>query len=97
MTGVWPEHEIDHRDTNGANNQWTNLREATRSINTQNIRKAKSGNTSGLLGVTRRRTSFIAQLCVNRRTVYLGSFPTAQEAHSVYLAAKRRHHEGCTL
>lgn len=95
--GVWPS-EIDHRDGNPANNAIANLRIADRFMNMQNLRKAKTGNSSGMLGVTRRRNGkCIAQICVNRVTRYLGSFDTPEEAHAVYLKAKRKHHKGCTL
>jgi hypothetical protein len=98
--GKWAQ-EIDHLDGNTSNNAITNLREADRFMNMQNRRRARVGSSSGVLGVTRRSTPkgdrFIAQLCVDRKTRYLGIFKTAEQAHAVYLAAKRKHHEGCTI
>jgi hypothetical protein len=49
--GVWPSAEIDHRDTDRANNRLTNLREATGFENHQNERRARKNNKSGYLGV----------------------------------------------
>ena len=38
MTGVWPDHMIDHRDGDGCNNRWANLRAATPGQNTMNCK-----------------------------------------------------------
>lgn len=50
MTGKYPECEIDHRDGNGLNNVWGNLRHVTTSENRHNHRKY-SNNKSGITGV----------------------------------------------
>jgi hypothetical protein len=36
MTGKWPKHEVDHRDRDGLNNRWRNLRDVTRKQNEAN-------------------------------------------------------------
>jgi len=36
MTGQWPEPETDHIDRNPFNDRWSNLREATSSLNKYN-------------------------------------------------------------
>jgi len=37
MNGKWPEHEIDHKDLDRANNRWVNLRAATHLQNMANL------------------------------------------------------------
>lgn len=50
--GVWPRHEIDHRDGDGLNNRLSNLREATRTQNCTNIPQ-RQGTVTGYKGVQR--------------------------------------------
>jgi hypothetical protein len=93
MTGKWPIGEVDHIDTDGGNNVWTNLRESTRRQNASNTR-TKSTNTSGFKGVSRTRKRWMATITVNYRMTYLGTFDTKEEAHEAYVeAAKRLHGE----
>lgn len=101
VTGSWPTGVIDHKDGDRLNNRFANLRDVSLTTNNQNMRRVPSHNRStGVLGVTRVRNKakpFVAQISVNNRNKVLGAFATVDEAHSCYLAAKRRLHEGCTL
>lgn len=100
MTGAWPEDEIDHINGDRSDNRWSNLRAATRRLNSQNQRRARSDNTTGYLGVTRQgsaKNPFIAKIVGRTGVIYLGRFKTAEAAHEAYVRAKRRMHEGCTL
>lgn len=94
MTGVWPESDIDHIDGDRTNNQWSNLRLASR---TDNRRNAKSVRRKHLLprGVSRSSThSFRTRIKVHGRQIELGSYPTSAEASEVYqLAADLLHGE----
>lgn len=82
--------EVDHRDGNGLNCQRRNLRLATHLQNTSN-RKLHSNNTSGYKGVSRKGDKWVAQICVNRKVMYLGSFSTPELASKKYnREAKRR-------
>src|SRR5229473_2986941 len=92
MTGEWPEYQIDHRNGIRNDNRWKNLREATHSINTQNLHKARSDNKIGLLGVSRSGKKFIALIQINKKQIYLGTYLTQELAHSAYLKAKRELH-----
>lgn len=99
VTGEWPADEVDHIDGDPTNNRWGNLRVVSTSINSQNKRRAQSNNKTGLLGacwLTRDRR-FAATIQVDRKHRVLGYFDTAEEAHAVYLAAKRELHVGCTI
>jgi hypothetical protein len=49
--GVWPEHQIDHVDTDRGHNWITNLRDVCDRVNKENRREPRKDNTSGFLGV----------------------------------------------
>jgi hypothetical protein len=92
MTGMFPDHDVDHADRNPSNDAWSNLREATKSENRANS-KRPSTNTSGYKGVywrkARRKWTAIVQF--NRRRVCVGSFNTPEAAHAAYVAAAIKH------
>lgn len=52
MTGKWPTSLIDHKDGDGWNNKWKNLRPATFGQNTHNLSGPSKTNTSGVTGVS---------------------------------------------
>jgi hypothetical protein len=95
--GRWPEQEIDHVDGDPLNNRIANLRDVTRSVNQQNLFRAKANNQCGLLGVRRVRGRWRARITSNGSPLHIGSFATAEEAHQAYLKAKRELHPGCTI
>lgn len=88
---------IDHINGDRTDNRLCNLRQATRSINTQNIKRANSLSRHGMLGITPNHKSWKTSISINGKQRYLGTFKTAGEAQAVYLSAKRELHEGCTL
>jgi len=94
--GMWPVHRIDHIDCIRDDNRIFNLRDVTMSVNNQNRHKAAASSTSSFLGVSFCRTQqkWIASIKASGHTRYLGAFPTPEEAHVVYLAAKLLHHPG---
>jgi hypothetical protein len=85
MTGEWPVDTIDHIDLDKSNNQWTNLREATRSENKANSRKRKD-STNPHKGVSWRPRQKKWQATVTRagQRHHLGYFLTACEASAAY-------------
>lgn len=93
--GDRPVDHIDHIDGNPSNNRIANLRAASRSQNMQNQRKAHSDSASGLLGVCwdKRYKKWKAQICIDRKQIYLGLFCEPELAHAAYVAAKRAHHD----
>lgn len=90
---------IDHIDSNRSNNILSNLRECTRFQNRQNIKTSTSANKSGYLGVSfnKQKKKYIAELTINNKRYYGGSFLTAEEAHEAYVKLKRKLHEFCTI
>ncbi|WCD44243.1 putative HNH endonuclease [Xylophilus phage Lumi] len=96
QTGDWPE-VVDHKDGDGLNNRWLNLRNVDDSGNKQNRRECDSDSKTGFLGVTKHRKRFVAQITTNNKKKYLGTFDTPEEAHECYLKAKRELHSTCTI
>ncbi len=96
--GRWPVGEIDHINGVRDDNRLTNLRDVSRGYNMQNLKSAQSNNKhSGLLGVYRNRSKWIARIMVDGVYYHLGTFEIPEEAHQCYLGAKRLLHPGNTL
>lgn len=95
--GAWPEGQVDHINGVRSDNRLANLRVVTPALNSQNQRKAKRHSSTGLLGVHTSGKKFIAQIGVDRKVRYLGTFDDADSAHQAYLKEKRMVHEGCTI
>jgi hypothetical protein len=88
MTGEWPVGEVDHINRKRADDRWDNLREATGSQN--RVNRESNGNSTGFKGVTfdtKYLKPYIAKIQINGVSKYLGSFETAEEAHSVWYSA----------
>ncbi len=90
MRGTDPVSEIDHKDRNGLDNSWTNLRLADHVKNSWN-RNHYKGRTYPK-GVSRERTWWIARISVSGQVVRLGRFNTPEEAHAAYAKAAVIHH-----
>lgn len=98
MYGEIPkEMEIDHINGIRNDNRIVNLRCISASGNAQNQRRAHKDNSSGFLGTFPYGNRFRAQIYIDRKQKYLGTFDTPEEAHEAYLVAKRLLHEGNTL
>ncbi|MBI3150103.1 MAG: HNH endonuclease [Betaproteobacteria bacterium] len=98
VTRQWPVHGIDHHNCCRDDDRFENLRDVTFTTNQQNKRKPQRRNKTGFLGVRRSQHSgFIAEIQVDDRSIYLGSYRIAEEAHAAYVAAKRILHPGCTI
>jgi hypothetical protein len=97
MKGIWPEAEIDHKDTDPSNNRWENLRNGSRSFNLQNRRRANINSSTGLLGASPNGKGFRSRIMVDGKYLSLGTYPTPKLAYIEYLKAKRELHLGCTI
>jgi len=78
--GDWPE-TIDHENKDKTDNRISNLRSVTQQENTKNCGMG-TNNTSGFTGVywNKNNKKWIANICVDRKTKYLGSFKLIDEA-----------------
>jgi hypothetical protein len=92
MTGELP-IEVDHKDGNGVNNKFKNLRSATTPQNRANSRKSVK-NTSGFKGVSFYvgRGKWVAEIQFNGKRKRLGYFDTPEEAHKAYCVAADKVH-----
>lgn len=95
--GIEPKEHIDHINGNCSDNRLENLREATRSENMQNRKKAHKNSSVGLMGVQRNGKRWKATIRVNTVSIYLGTFDTPESAHDAYLKAKKELHPFQTL
>lgn len=93
VTDKWPKDQLDHINRGRDDNRFENLREAS---NAQNRANSKHANRTGFKGVSYmprlREKPYGAQITVDRKVRWLGSYATAEEAHQAYLKAARHYH-----
>lgn len=93
VNATYPDGQIDHIDGDKTNNSINNLRLVTHQENQHNQRKAHKRSSSGYLGAHKdSRGGFSAKITVNNKTIFLGRFSTAIEAHKTYILAKQKYH-----
>lgn len=95
--GAWPDHWIDHINTDKTDNRICNLRPCTASQNGMN-RNRQGNNTSGFKGVSfyKLRAKWEANICVDGAKKRLGYFATKEEAAKAYdMASEIGHAEFC--
>ena len=98
FTGKFPSKSIDHINGDKSDNIIQNLRDESTQTNLQNLKKARISNKStGILGVRKLLGKYLAQITIDGKETHLGTFSSAEDAHAVYLDAKRRFHGGCTI
>jgi hypothetical protein len=95
--GEWPKGLIDHINGNKSDNRIDNLRDVFADGNSQNVRKPNIRNKSGFMGVIWFQNKWRASMSVNGKSKWLGDYSTPEEAHQVYLEAKRKYHAACTI
>jgi hypothetical protein len=79
---------IDHIDGNSLNNQKTNLRLVTTS---QNARNRETCAVSGSKGVTKNGSGYMANIWIDGKQKYLGTYPIKSVAEQVYKQAAARY------
>lgn len=91
MNGKFPTEVTDHKDCNGLNNKWNNLREATHSQNNGNIR-THTDNKSGIKGVIFHKGKWRATIAREKnKTKHLGTFSTKELARNAYVKAAKQY------
>ena len=84
----------DHINGDGLDNRKLNLRIATHSQNHMNERRRKD-NKTGYKGVSLltsySRPMWQANICINQKQIYLGSFSTPELAYEAYCAAAKHY------
>jgi HNH endonuclease/AP2 domain len=90
--GVWPANEIDHINGNKIDNRLDNLREASRSQNEAN-KFIRIDSASRIKGVCwkKQNKKWKAEICVNKKRIYLGYYDTSEDAQAAYCAAACLH------
>jgi hypothetical protein len=92
VTGEWPVGNLDHKDGNGHNNAWDNLRLATDSQNASN-RKVFKNNTTGYKGVYFiMENKYRALITYENKRHHLGYFKTAEMASKAYNEFSKKLH-----
>lgn len=92
--GEWPSLDIDHINGNRSDNRISNLRQVTRQVNLQNLKRCHKDNKNGYLGIVKISGRYYARIRVDGKSIPLGGYKTPQEAHEAYMTAKRTMHEG---
>lgn len=84
--------EVDHINCNRLDNRKPNLRACSRIENARNLRRERANNTSGFKGVhySTANRKWVARICVNFKTKYLGYYSTAEQAHEAYWKAAQK-------
>ena len=97
--GYMPVNDIDHINGDKTDNRIENLRVVSKAGNQQNIRKAYTTSTSGLLGAfySKKHRNWFSRICVNGKRKWLGTFENSNQAHQAYVEAKRYLHPTCTI
>ena len=91
-SGAFPS-SIDHKNGVRSDNRIENLREASAKQNMQNMRSAHKTNKSGFLGVhAHAHGAWRAQIRIDGKKIYIGTYSTPELAHAAYLAAKKSSH-----
>lgn len=96
--GVWPKHEIDHKNRNNGDNRLDNLRDISPSENQHNHGK-NINNSSGFTGVSwdAFNRKWVAAISARQKQYHLGRFDCPKTASEAYQAAKRIHHPTAPL
>jgi hypothetical protein len=90
VKGVWPNHQIDHRDGDGLNNRLENLRDVTDRANHSN-QAIPSNNCSEVCGVSwyANYGKWRAQVKKDGRGYHLGYFADLADAEAAVLAKRK--------
>lgn len=88
--GSWPALQLDHINAVKSDNRIENLRLATNAQ--QNMHKVGYSKDGLPKGVARNLKKFMAQITIDGKYKYLGTFDTAEQAHAAYCSVAREAH-----
>ena len=80
--------EIDHINGDGLDNRIENLRPCTRN---ENLRNRGTWSNTGYKGVKKSKKKYVAQIIINKKNIFLGTYITPQEAAKAYDKAAIQH------
>ena len=85
INGEWPNGLVDHKNNDGFDNRWDNLREATFSQNAANG-KVHRDSASGYKGVSwsKRNRKWRVDICISRKRIHVGNFTNIEDAIAAY-------------
>lgn len=83
---------IDHRNCDGLDNRWANLRDGSTSNNIANSRKYKNKKSGLPKGVHRNVNGFAARIILMGKIIHLGTHKTPEEAAQAYRDAAVKYH-----
>jgi len=86
--GVHPSGSIDHINGIRNDNRISNLRDVSHAVNMQNRHGPATNNVLSVAGVTKCRSGYRAEICVNSKRYHLGVYNTVLEAGAAYNAGK---------
>jgi len=88
-----PPKMVDHINGNKSDNRIENLRSANNAQNMQNMGKTKR-NSTGFKGVChlKKQNKYMAVIGHKMKSIYLGVYETAEEAHAAYCKAAEKLH-----
>lgn len=91
MTGEWPKQCVDHKNGVVTDNRWSNLRHASVSQNAWNMRcQTRAASPYKGVWLNKRINRWTAEITVNKKKRYLGSFLTQEEAAFAYQEAAKK-------
>ena len=88
----WPTSDIDHINRVKHDNRIINLREVTKSENQYN-RGLSANSSTGAKGVYKTKYGYIAQITINSKPMYLGTYTTISAASEAYVKASKERHK----
>ena len=91
MTGEWPRKQIDHKNRDGMNNAWANLRDVSASANCRNTVR---GNLHGQ-GVSKNKGhTWHSKIDIGGSYCFLGNFLSPESAEKAFLMCRALHSQG---
>lgn len=91
--GNFPKIEIDHKNGIRDDNRIINLRDGSRTCNTQNQIVQRKNSKHKYRGVTIKNGKWWAKIVANKKQIDLGLYDSEEDAHKAYIQGKIKYHE----